>query len=919
MAPRDTYTPEPTQENLPTSPVREGSSDCIRNGTPNLTSAACTSATTHESHVSIKTAPKQAWFEKASNWLKDRWGWLVTFATFVILLLIYGFLNCYALLFVAFRAEFNSGATSTGWIGSFTTAVAHFAGPLTNYLVHKLRSPRRVVFMGVVLCFVGLMASSFVNSIYYLFGTIGIVFGLGMNMAFQSSLVLIVQYFPDKNNSRAVSIACSGCSIGMLILSPIINFGLEIIGWRATLRYIGGVILVIGSLCSLPMVPVGHKTQNMQRQFSRLQEVSPENAKTTETTSITSKSENAGTSTSNEVDNRSNLERLSMTKQKKSIHRRWKLWVLFGCMCMTSTAQIFYNINYASYLKVVGVSSDQIAIMITLYAAALITGELSLSLFVDKLPCHKIYIIALASLLGGVTTIPIIFVSTDSALKAISTVLGLLRAPRTVLIIPTAVEIFGVSYVQQVTSAVMIAHGIGFICGSLVMGLTFDRTGSYDLSISICIALLSIACFLYLSIPLRSKFKSKIIATKDSIRSLHQPDDLLQDEEGCHIVPIPNLVAPVGDIVPILVASQESLNVIEHVEWYKEDIEDQWMDYEMQRSLDFSESQSSLHGFQSPNGSFGSHDLAHPMNVEVPLSDELILKLNPQDEVIKTIDYCNSSAKLLDNEDIPQCSSSLDTENDNMSAYSELNDLRYTSPEVPLSDDDGLVMWSSPRSAVMYTSKYTISKTIDQGNPMNRLIDHEAILQRLSSLGSETNLRGYSEPGSSEGTPNDEDALSTRLNPRTRKDGIISESSNVMRMEKLSLKEIDELIKMDVNLGESNGSSVNSLVDRVDSLNNYLFSDSENSSVNHLSRFDDVNMFENPFNGCETDEASNSHGSNENMATGFANPMSEAFEDLISCHSSVDTPLDCTVSNVLMDDHGTQTVIDQSNRINGIL
>ena len=52
----------------------------------------------------------------------------------------------------------------------------------------------------------------------------------------------------------------------------------------------------------------------------------------------------------------------------------------------------------------------------------------------------------------------------------VSLVLGFLRAPRTVLVIPTAIEMFGVSHVQEVTSAVLLAHGVGFAMGASVMG-----------------------------------------------------------------------------------------------------------------------------------------------------------------------------------------------------------------------------------------------------------------------------------------------------------------------------------------------------------------------------------------------------------------------------------------------------------------
>ena len=60
----------------------------------------------------------------------------------------------------------------------------------------------------------------------------------------------------------------------MLILSPVVNYSLETFGWRATLRYFGAFILVVGSFCSLPMLPVGHKTRNMQRHLTKSRLVS---------------------------------------------------------------------------------------------------------------------------------------------------------------------------------------------------------------------------------------------------------------------------------------------------------------------------------------------------------------------------------------------------------------------------------------------------------------------------------------------------------------------------------------------------------------------------------------------------------------------------------------------------------------------
>ncbi|XP_072034474.1 monocarboxylate transporter 12-like isoform X3 [Amphiura filiformis] len=525
------------------------------------------------------------------------------------------------------------------WVGSLAIAVAHFAGPFTNYLVLKLKSARRVVFIGVVFCFCGLIFSSIAPSIYYLFGTIGVAFGLGLNMVSQAALVLIVQYFPAKNSTRSVSVACTGLTIGMLVLSPVINYAMETIGWRATLRWCGGVILVIGSLCSIPMLPVGQKTKNMQRHllksnFARLKEDAnfSKQASDMENTLKTDKCEQH--EEDKLVENvRNNFDSVSVTKTQKSVLWRGKLWVLCGGMFCTAVAQTFYNINYVSHLKEQGISANQGAVMMTLYATGQIASEILLSIIAEKLPFQCIYIIAISSLLGGIATIPIIFSSSAFLLKTLSTVLGFLRGPRTVLIIPVTVEMFGVHHVQQTTAVVMFAHGLGFIVGAFAMGLTFDKTGSYALSIALCVSLLISASVIYLTIPIWNIYKR----WKQTNNQMSQEDEEII--EDCHVVPMSNLVARVREIVPILVGSQESLAFTAD-------------DCEYQQIPNYFDHSNSMTGRQTPNKSQTADNLivhlTDPTDIVIHLprvlgSDEIASAIPDEDIAYDGIDYAGSA------------------------------------------------------------------------------------------------------------------------------------------------------------------------------------------------------------------------------------------------------------------------------------
>ncbi|XP_072034473.1 monocarboxylate transporter 11-like isoform X2 [Amphiura filiformis] len=531
--------------------VREGSkphftNTQIEHGTRELSSTLTGSRFKFTGIGTTKQLEK--WNGTFINRLRRKWGWIVTLSTFMLFVVTYGFIGCYGIIFVSLQEEFNRGATETGWVGSLAIAVAHFAGPFTNYLVLKLKSARRVVFIGVVFCFCGLIFSSIAPSIYYLFGTIGVAFGLGLNMVSQAALVLIVQYFPAKNSTRSVSVACTGLTIGMLVLSPVINYAMETIGWRATLRWCGGVILVIGSLCSIPMLPVGQKTKNMQRHllksnFARLKEDAnfSKQASDMENTLKTDKCEQH--EEDKLVENvRNNFDSVSVTKTQKSVLWRGKLWVLCG-------------------------------------------------------------------------------------------VLGFLRGPRTVLIIPVTVEMFGVHHVQQTTAVVMFAHGLGFIVGAFAMGLTFDKTGSYALSIALCVSLLISASVIYLTIPIWNIYKR----WKQTNNQMSQEDEEII--EDCHVVPMSNLVARVREIVPILVGSQESLAFTAD-------------DCEYQQIPNYFDHSNSMTGRQTPNKSQTADNLivhlTDPTDIVIHLprvlgSDEIASAIPDEDIAYDGIDYAGSA------------------------------------------------------------------------------------------------------------------------------------------------------------------------------------------------------------------------------------------------------------------------------------
>lgn len=98
-------------------------------------------------------------------------------------------------------------------------------GPIASALSNRFGF-RAVVITGSLVGFVGLLTSSFANSIDTLFFTLGVLFGVADGLIFTPIVVGVGFYF-DKKRALATGIALCGSGAGAFIFAPIIYLLLE--------------------------------------------------------------------------------------------------------------------------------------------------------------------------------------------------------------------------------------------------------------------------------------------------------------------------------------------------------------------------------------------------------------------------------------------------------------------------------------------------------------------------------------------------------------------------------------------------------------------------------------------------------------------------------------------------------------------
>ena len=131
----------------------------------------------------------------------------------------------------------------TAWIGAMAMGLNFFFGPITSALCDRFGC-RVVSFAGALLSVLGLFLTSFIQEVNKMYLTYGLVWGVGSSFAFVSSIVVLGQYF-DRKLALANGIATSGSGVGSLVAGPVINYLLETVGWKNSMRILSAIASVL--------------------------------------------------------------------------------------------------------------------------------------------------------------------------------------------------------------------------------------------------------------------------------------------------------------------------------------------------------------------------------------------------------------------------------------------------------------------------------------------------------------------------------------------------------------------------------------------------------------------------------------------------------------------------------------------------
>ena len=176
------------------------------------------------------------------------YAWVVVWATFVCLALIFGVSYSFAAFFESFAVEFSAQRADVSWIFGLSGFVYFVMGAGGGMLADRL-GPRIVCSAGMALIALGLLATSWATSLFAVYVSYGLLVGLGIALVYTPSIASVQPWFTTRRG-LAGGIASSGVGAGTLLVPVLVAMAIGPMPWREAMQVLALGVLVLGLLAA---------------------------------------------------------------------------------------------------------------------------------------------------------------------------------------------------------------------------------------------------------------------------------------------------------------------------------------------------------------------------------------------------------------------------------------------------------------------------------------------------------------------------------------------------------------------------------------------------------------------------------------------------------------------------------------------
>nr|AKN21511.1 slc16a-16 [Schmidtea mediterranea] len=384
------------------------------------------------------------------------WGWVVVFAALVSSALFDGVTYSYGVLTTEFIDHFDVSRTTIGLMGSLLIGMTLCPGPIVGYLCKKY-GYRFVMILGGSISSISFMAPFFYAELWFLFLTSSLLTGIGFGMIYLTCVVIVNNYF-EKRRGLAVGIAVCGSGLGTFIFGPLIQFLIELYGWRGAMLIAGGILF--------NLIPCGLLFQKLP------------------------------THTLNEASNLNKKKENSIKNTIKLVLKLFSnpIFILYGLSnffsCVGFNAPFIYVKDRAI---TAGIPAIKASFLLSSMGIGNFFGRIAFGFIATRELFNGFHLYNASLIICGATLICSWGVTSYASMIVYTLIFGVMAGSYVTMTSIVLVELFGLNDLGLLFGLINICQGVAVFIGPPLAGYIYDSTHSFNAAFLFCGGFLSIA------------------------------------------------------------------------------------------------------------------------------------------------------------------------------------------------------------------------------------------------------------------------------------------------------------------------------------------------------------------------------------------------------------------------------------------
>jgi len=373
---------------------------------------------------------------------EPRYGWVVVWATFASLAVIFGVSYSFAAFFESFATEFKAQRAQVSLVFGLSGLLYFVLGAFGGMLADRF-GPGRVSSAGMVCIALGLLGSSVARTMTEVTLAYGVGVGVGIALVYTPSIACVQPWF-TRRRGLAAGLASAGIGAGTLVVPLLAAWAIAVLQWRGALRSLafGVLVLGLGAAALMRRAPAATAVAGRAVAGATLREA------------------------------------------LRTPAFRW----MYATAVLAAPSMFIPFAHVSAAARDAGIADAQAVGLVGLIGIGSLTGRFVIGALADRLG-RPLTLIVMQAALGASFLLWAGAAGGYAMLAAFAVCVGLSYGGIVSLLPALAMDLFGARAVASIIGTLYTGAAFGNLAGPWLAGWVFDRSGSYTLVIWGCVSL----------------------------------------------------------------------------------------------------------------------------------------------------------------------------------------------------------------------------------------------------------------------------------------------------------------------------------------------------------------------------------------------------------------------------------------------